>query len=166
MKDRIIKLIESEGLTASEFADRVGVQRSNISHVLSGRNQPGFTFIQKILETFTNLNSRWLITGQGEMYEKSEMNEHVEPTGSNLFSRDNDELEENRSVKDEIVENKSDKLDDVDVLKEEIEQKEPENKDVEQKSEYTERTSQMKKSISKVLIFYENDTFKEYNPAE
>ena len=68
MKDRILKFIDSEKLTAAEFADKIGVQRSNVSHVLNGRNNPGFGFIQKVLESFPSINSRWLITGEGDMY--------------------------------------------------------------------------------------------------
>lgn len=70
MKDRILKFIDSEKLTAAEFADKIGVQRSNVSHVLNGRNNPGFGFIQKVLESFPSINSRWLITGEGDMYLK------------------------------------------------------------------------------------------------
>jgi transcriptional regulator with XRE-family HTH domain len=72
MKDRIIKFITSEGLTATRFADEIGVQRSSVSHILSGRNNPSFEFIQKILNRYRNINAEWLIQGNGAMYKKNE----------------------------------------------------------------------------------------------
>ena len=72
MKDRIQKLIESKNISPSQFAELIGVQRSNISHILSGRNKPSFDFIQKVLSTFNNLSTDWFILGKGEMYIKKE----------------------------------------------------------------------------------------------
>lgn len=73
MNTRIQKFIEAEGLTAARFADAIGVQRSNISHVLSGRNKPGFDFIEKMLNKFPEVNAEWLILGKGHMYKESHM---------------------------------------------------------------------------------------------
>ena len=68
MKDRLLNLIVSEGLTPSLLAEKLGVQRSGISHISSGRNYPSFDFIQKLLIHFPKLNAEWLILGQGPMY--------------------------------------------------------------------------------------------------
>jgi transcriptional regulator with XRE-family HTH domain len=68
MKDRIIKFLEIEQTSAAKFADDIGVQRSSISHILSGRNNPSFEFIQKILTKYKKLNAEWLIMGTGNMY--------------------------------------------------------------------------------------------------
>jgi transcriptional regulator with XRE-family HTH domain len=57
-------ILEDLQLTPSEFADRIGVQRSSISHVLSGRNKPGLDFLEKILNTFPEIDAAWLITGK------------------------------------------------------------------------------------------------------
>jgi transcriptional regulator with XRE-family HTH domain len=82
MKERIKELLESYQVTPSTFAESLGVQRSNVSHVLSGRNKPGFDFIQKILTTYTEINAEWLLTGRGEM--KKELNKNtVEDTKVN-----------------------------------------------------------------------------------
>jgi transcriptional regulator with XRE-family HTH domain len=51
-------------LTPSAFADKLGVQRSNVSHVLSGRNKPSLDFLEKIISTFPRVNAHWLITGK------------------------------------------------------------------------------------------------------
>ena len=67
MKDRIKKYMEHKNISAGELATLLEVQRSNISHVLNGRNMPGAAFIEKLLVSFPDLNARWLITGVGEM---------------------------------------------------------------------------------------------------
>ena len=61
MKDRIEKIMEMEQLSASKFADAIGVQRSNISHVLSGRNKPSLELVNKILDRFQQINADWLL---------------------------------------------------------------------------------------------------------
>ena len=72
MKDRIIKFLSQEGLSATKFADEIGVQRSSVSHILSGRNNPSFEFIQKLLSRYKSINAEWLILGTGSMYKKAE----------------------------------------------------------------------------------------------
>ncbi len=67
IKDRILKFLTKQKLSSSRFAEIIGVQRSSISHILSGRNKPSLDFLQKILSNFPNLNSDWLILGKGEM---------------------------------------------------------------------------------------------------
>jgi len=72
MKDRLSKIITSEGLTPSLLAEKMGVQRSGISHILSGRNYPSFDFLQKLLLHFPKLNADWLLVGQGGMYKSTD----------------------------------------------------------------------------------------------
>ncbi|MDX8339571.1 helix-turn-helix transcriptional regulator [Draconibacterium sp. IB214405] len=68
MKDRIKNFIEAKGISAGELAAVLDVQRSNISHILNGRNKPGASFIERLLVEFPDLNARWLLTGQGDMF--------------------------------------------------------------------------------------------------
>lgn len=68
MEERLKLFLAMEGLSPSQFADKLGVQRSGISHLLSGRNKPSFEFINKMLVTFPKINPDWLITGNGKAY--------------------------------------------------------------------------------------------------
>lgn len=70
MKDRIQKILDEENISASKFADVLGVQRSSISHILSGRNKPSLDFVQRILQKFPEINSDWLLFGKGDIYRK------------------------------------------------------------------------------------------------
>jgi transcriptional regulator with XRE-family HTH domain len=65
MKDRIAQILKTKNITATQFADELNVQRSGISHILSGRNNPSLDFIMKIKETYPEFNLEWLILGKG-----------------------------------------------------------------------------------------------------
>jgi len=67
MKERILALLKEKQISATKLADIIDVQRSSISHLLSGRNKPSFDFIEKILRAYPDLDAQWLITGKGEM---------------------------------------------------------------------------------------------------
>jgi transcriptional regulator with XRE-family HTH domain len=67
MKDRLLKIIKQYNLTSTRFADELGVQRSGISHILSGRNQPSFDFLVKLMTQYPEINPDWLIMGSGPM---------------------------------------------------------------------------------------------------
>jgi len=62
---RIEKIIAYYELSASAFADKVGVQRSSISHIISGRNKPSLDFVMKIMEAFPEVDLYWLLMGKG-----------------------------------------------------------------------------------------------------
>lgn len=61
---RISQILEEQQLSSSAFADTIGVQRSSISHVLSGRNKPSLEFILKIIRAFPSYSTDWLLFGK------------------------------------------------------------------------------------------------------
>ena len=61
---RITQILEEQQLSSSSFADTIGVQRSSISHVLSGRNKPSLEFILKIVRAFPAYSTDWLLFGK------------------------------------------------------------------------------------------------------
>lgn len=64
IQDRIKMVIKMHNLTSSAFADKIGVQRSSVSHILTGRNNPSLDFIEKTLTNFPRVNADWLIMGK------------------------------------------------------------------------------------------------------
>ncbi len=89
MKDRIQQIIDYKGISPGDLAEILDVQRSNISHILNGRNKPGAAFIEKILQAFPNINARWLLTGKGPMVLNEVENEAQEAINSSeMNSRD------------------------------------------------------------------------------
>ena len=104
MIDRIRKLIASEQMNPSQFADEIEFNRSSLSHVLSGRNKPSLDFVIKIKQRFTDVNLDWILFGKGDMQlrEKGEIafeaaNKSIDvgldDIGTN-FSRDSEEQAE------------------------------------------------------------------------
>jgi len=60
---RLQKLMEQHQLSASAFAEKIGVQRSSISHLLSGRNKPSLDLLVKIEANFEEVSFEWLLKG-------------------------------------------------------------------------------------------------------
>ncbi|MDD2584223.1 MAG: helix-turn-helix transcriptional regulator [Bacteroidales bacterium] len=147
MKDRLQQFLDLEQLTPAKLADILEVQRSGLSHILSGRNKPGFDFINKLLTKFPSLNSDWLITGKGKVYKDSfathienSINSKQEKNQSNtLFSTENETTkpnlnEEHPSENSLFVNERAD--------------------------------TNKNKTLKKVLMFYSDNTFIEYYPQE
>ena len=72
MKERLLQFLNAHQMTSTRLADEIGVQRSSISHILSGRNKPSYDFIYKFLQHHQQINPRWLIVGDGPMYMKEQ----------------------------------------------------------------------------------------------
>ena len=172
MKERLGQLLDMEQLSPSKFADIIGVQRSSVSHVISERNKPSFDFIQKTLKAFPGLNADWLILGKGSMYEK--MGRGV---SGNLFDPPAEPIK--ASLPDDIpVEDKSAaQIDDqskgqIDDFAQSIDEytqlKEPgvvqQGPEVAAQAETTELDPA--KRVVQVMVFYDDDTFKSFNPSQ
>lgn len=71
IQERILLLMKARGMNPTQFADEIGVQRSSISHILSGRNNPSLDIITKILNRFSDVDSNWLVLGKGSLVAKS-----------------------------------------------------------------------------------------------
>lgn len=98
MQERILLLMKSFGMNPTEFADEIGVQRSSISHILSGRNNPSLDLVTKILNRFPEIDSNWLVLGKGSLVVKSEEkseeieNNETSKPSNNLFEQDSNDL--------------------------------------------------------------------------
>src|SRR5690606_14853733 len=63
---RLETVMDYYGDNASAFAEKIGVQRSSISHILSGRNKPSLDFVIKIISQYPEVDLYWLLNGKGE----------------------------------------------------------------------------------------------------
>lgn len=82
--DRLKKVMAFHHLTASLFADKIAVQRSSISHILSGRNKPSLDFILKVTSTFEDVDIYWLLNGKGSFPKVTESKQTATTTPSLL----------------------------------------------------------------------------------
>lgn len=64
MRTRLLQLVETEGLTKQQFAQKLSISPAAVTHILSGRNSPSLEIIAKIAATFPQYNLRWLILGE------------------------------------------------------------------------------------------------------
>jgi len=78
--NRLLEILEKKSLSASQFAEKIGVQRSSVSHILSGRNKPSLDFIIKITSVFNDISLEWLINGKKTNDFSIKKNESTSPT--------------------------------------------------------------------------------------
>jgi len=172
MKERLIQLLDLEQLSPSKFADIIGVQRSSISHVISGRNKPSFDFLQKTLKAFPGLNASWLMLGEGTMYEQMGRN-----VSGNLFDPPaepaepgEEHISENLEVHTETEAPETEVSGGIDT-KEIKEAPAPAsapavNTDKSMEAEAMKTiASGSTKRIAQVMVIYEDDTFRAFLPA-
>ena len=137
---RLEILLEYYNLNASSFADKIGVQRSSLSHLLSGRNKPSLDFILKILEVFPEVDLYWILNGKGS-FPKTIGNNNVietppailnsEPISGNLFST----IPEAKTTTPTVEVKKIDQL-----------------------------PQSISNEVEKIVFFYKDGTFKEFKP--
>jgi len=186
VKDRILKIINKEQLSASRFADLIQVQRSSISHILSGRNKPSLEIVTKILLEFKNINMEWLVLGYGDMYKTTNSNSTLFPSTDeksiknttlpfptqetvNKQNNKNELFQESLFEDDESTENNN--LINSQKTFNKQEQKESDlsniidNQPIKKVFESSKDDKQVRRNKSeRVIIFYNDDTFKEYSP--
>ncbi len=143
MNERILEIIRVKGIKASRFAEMIGVQRSAISHLVSGRNKPSLEFLQKVLNRFPDINPQWLYSGTGNMLidktdpvpvpEKMSVSEKVMVSGA-----------ENNGEETNLVEEKP-------------------KKEVKSRIRKTDLGGDQKE-IEKIVIFYTDRSFREFHP--
>ena len=71
--NRIKIILEHYDLGVSSFADKIGIQRSSMSHILNGRNRPSLDFVMKLVQTFPEVNLYWLLNGKGSFPSTSDL---------------------------------------------------------------------------------------------
>ncbi|PWA04727.1 helix-turn-helix domain-containing protein [Flavobacterium psychrotolerans] len=136
-------------LSASGFADKIGVQRSSLSHLLSGRNKPSLDFILKILDVFPEVDLYWILNGKGSFPKITTQNSIKNETEKIVVAPT------------PIPETKFQET-----LFNEIETASGSNPFDSKKRVLLENSSVFpnQDKIEKIVVFYTNGTFMEYNP--
>ena len=78
MNDRLKQFLTMENISPARFAEELGIQRSGISHLLSGRNKPSFEFLQRMMNAYPEVNYEWLILGKGRPYKNDHSGAEIE----------------------------------------------------------------------------------------
>ena len=149
---RLEMLLDFYGLSASAFADKIDVQRSSISHLLSGRNKPSLDFILKVVDVFPEVDLYWILNGKGN-FPKSEKKNEEKMVAPSIPKLENEEKNN--------IDLKTDLFSDVDAVEN--------NRVFENYSEKNSNTQNLEtkknnSAIDRIVVFYKDGTFKNYNP--
>ena len=147
MTDRIQFILKSMNLSPSQFADEISVQRSSLSHILSGRNKPSLDFVSKVLTSYPDISSDWLLFGTGTMMRKAKK-ERSEPIGEVITETSPSAPAPGPTLKKTAKESQ---------VTEEKERKEPQEVVSKPKTD---------KDLERIIFLYTDKTFKTYTQAE
>jgi transcriptional regulator with XRE-family HTH domain len=151
MKERIAQIIQSEGVTAAQFAEKIGISASSLSHILSGRNNPSLEVMMKIHKTFEDINLNWLLYGEGEMSMDPESTEES-PNITSISMSENGEFLSDGQI---ATENRKEmpfqtaQIPIKEVVREEV--------------KYIEKPA---KKITEIRIFFDNGTYETFRPEK
>lgn len=83
-RNRINRLIETEGLSQRAFAEKIGYSYSSLNKIMTGIRKVPNSLPSKIVEEFKGVRLEWLLYGTGAMYakdqhlvDKTAINEHM-----------------------------------------------------------------------------------------
>ena len=145
MRERIKMVMDREGRTPAKFAEEIGIQRSAMSHIMNGRNNPSLDVLVKILERFTYVDSDWLLFGKGNMIRNLIQNEPDLFTNTPINPPEVQVVPENRK---------------------EIRVDTPENGVKQPVIERIIREEKPSRNVSKIMIFYSDNTFDTFVPEK
>jgi transcriptional regulator with XRE-family HTH domain len=162
MNDRIKELLNAKQISPSELADSIGVQRSNVSHVINGRNKPSFQFIEKLLHFYPTLSAKWLILGEGPMFEEDNLAKESK-SEPDLFTElpISSIANETITIKENPV-----KVTEPVTVEEKVEQKSAEHLHTGKSGFVNAEEDSKTKKIERVIVFYSDQTFDVYNPSK
>ncbi|MDD5149465.1 MAG: helix-turn-helix transcriptional regulator [Flavobacterium sp.] len=149
---RLEIILDYNSLNASSFADKIGVQRSSLSHLLSGRNKPSLDFILKIIEVFPDVDLYWILNGKGT-FPKSQ-NKIGASISSSTPSFDNTIIDTKIDTQADLF---SEKI---------VETKNRVDENFRNTIPNTQMVATQKNNseIDRIVIFYKNGSFRTYSP--
>lgn len=148
---RLEIILDYYSLNASSFADKIGVQRSSLSHLLSGRNKPSLDFILKILDVFPDVDLYWILNGKGS------------------FPKNTEQPNNNENRVEQVIKQNIPAPSSAEIIPDNLFSKitmttsmpQLENSKIENQNS---TKNQNDDGIDKIVIFYKNGTFKSYVP--
>lgn len=141
MKERIAEIMKKEQLSPALFAESVGIQRSALSHILNGRNNPSLDVVMKIHQRYNHVNLEWLLYGKGPMTSQENIKDGLQHS---LF----DENAVNPSEYTVAME-----------YRKEIASKLSENASKESVKEQIKYIEKPQRKITEIRIFFDDNTF-------
>ncbi len=153
MREKLLKLMETEKLTASRLAELLGIRSSGISHILSERNKPSYDLLQKILRRFPNINPDWLLLDSDQMYRTENMaaainSESKSAEGFDIFSS---------HIEEEKIQNPENSY-------RSTTQSSVISADGNPTREESIMPPTLRRGVKRIIVLYDDSTFESYNP--
>ena len=169
INDKIKQILIDKNLTPSYFADEIGVQRSSISHILSGRNRPSFDIIQKIIRRFPELGYEWIMEEDSQQHNQlgqvtyvSSRN-NVQPASVDRRERFTNQPSVSTSVTPSIPMSPRNQRDEIPAV---VQQPLGSSADVSADVDGDKSLGiSTEKKIERILIFYTDGSFRDYRPS-
>lgn len=151
MKDRIAQIMQKEGLSSVEFADKIEISPSSLSHIFNGRNKPSLEVIMRIHKAYPHINLNWLLYGEGSMQEEKSEKDSETINGIDLMwtSSKKDELISKTSENSTGHASKDPDFTPKELIREEI--------------KYIEKPHP---KITEIRIFFDNGTYEIFKPEK
>lgn len=92
--NRLQKILDFYGISATAFSEKIDFNRSTISHLLSGRNKPSLEFVLKVLKEFPEVELYWLLNGSGSFPANSKLNDESKIPNQNILSESTQGIED------------------------------------------------------------------------
>ena len=121
-------------LTSSQLADTIGVPRSSVSHLLTGRNKPSLDFILKLIKEYPEVNLYWLLNGKGSFPPIKDEIQKITPAPENT-----------KEIQQEI-------------------ESEPEQLKIDDFVNNTKEHKIASEELDRIVFFYKDGTFKTFSP--
>lgn len=131
-KERLETLMRHEGLSLSQFANEINIQGSTLSHIMNGRNNPSLDVVKRILDRFPSINPDWLIFGREPMRRQISKSHEI-PSLFNMEEISTPEQTQQQQLQTEIIETSQQPI----------------------------TVQNNCKEITKVVIFYSDNTYEE-----
>jgi transcriptional regulator with XRE-family HTH domain len=181
MLDRILKIMDYNKFTPSEFADALEIDRSRLSHILNGRNKPSLEIVTKILEKFPEINSDWLLLGFGDMLKNKDnfsnneninsKNEKSKPTTAELDLEIPEIINYDKNISQQLKEDKKliDEVKNIPITSSSDETAETnfyaETPNIAASNNIQKENASHKEIIS-IVWFYSDGTYKSFSPEK
>lgn len=168
MVNRIKQIIQVKNFTYSHFADHIGIPRSTISHILSGRNKPSLDVVQKILDTFPDISTEWLIMGKGSISSSEQtLFGNIEPdqtvTHESQVDVNDDEIIKHDSIAQEGIQSEKNETASVAAEKQHEVEKAT---DINRKNNVENSANEVSIRSVKVIVLYSDGSYTEHTPAK
>jgi len=152
MVERIKLIMGHYQLRPAQFSDAIGMQRSAVSHVLSGRNKASLDFVLRIKKHYPEISLNWLLLGEGQMLESRKSGQNVSVSGNHFTEKTPNKMpvDTSRTLQQDVREGSA-----IATSARKADDHEP--------ASYGNKGGE--NHVSRLILIYDNGTFRAFDPG-